>query len=257
MNETRFKELLNLHLDHRLSAEEAAELERAMQEQPALKRRLRAYEIMNMGCAELFRRSEADAPAPDALVRALRQAEERMGAKRERRAMVQGWLTWGTAAGAAAVVALMVARVTQPAAGPQSPMASTDAVRSAQYEQVALASTVSQPTREPASLASGHRRGALPEHLTLVALGITPQSSQANTSSADWPSSLESDSSARALASVEAPTGWMAAARTSSPAAWNAPRAVSAAMFSNRPLSGGSSGSSGFQVQTAGYTFER
>jgi anti-sigma factor RsiW len=38
MNDARFKELLNLHLDHRLSADEAHELEQALKADPVRRR---------------------------------------------------------------------------------------------------------------------------------------------------------------------------------------------------------------------------
>lgn len=111
IDDKKFKELLNLHLDHRLSAEEAALLERALAADPARRRTFQSYAAMQRGCAELFRRSALDAPAPDTLVRALRQAESRMGC---RAAPVVGWRTWSVPVGLAAAVALVVARISQP-----------------------------------------------------------------------------------------------------------------------------------------------
>src|SRR5690606_36887565 len=102
------------HLDHRLSAEEARELEQALQSNPERRRIFRGYALMQRGCAELFRRSASDAPGPDALVRALREAEARMTERSQRRTTIWGWSTWGATAGFAALVTLLVARVSQP-----------------------------------------------------------------------------------------------------------------------------------------------
>ncbi|MCU0791909.1 MAG: zf-HC2 domain-containing protein [Opitutaceae bacterium] len=255
MNETRFKELLNLYLDHRLSPEEARELERALAEQPSLRRRLRSYEIMHRGCAELFRRSEQDAPAPDVLVEALRRAEQRMVLKSERRATLQGWLTWGTAAGAAAVVALLVAKVSQPGVSTPTVAATGGAMQLASSSSAANRTAISadsQPleVRRLRADAMAVRNG-LPEHLTLAALGIAPESQVATTSLANW--SAEAESQTRASAAQTETASWMQDARRQ----YMPTSAAATGSFSTRPLSGWGQSGSGFQVQTAGYTFER
>jgi hypothetical protein len=255
MNETRFKELLNLYLDHRLSPEEARELERALAEQPSLRRRLRSYEIMHRGCAELFRRSEQDAPAPDVLVEALRRAEQRIVLKNERRATLQGWLTWGTAAGAAAVMALMVAKISQPGAptvatAPTGASLQVASVPAATSRSVGAAEAQARDTLRLRADALALRNG-LPEHLTLAALGIAPESQVARTSLANWTAEVEAQTRVNS-AQVET-AGWMQAARRPEmPTSANA-----TSSFSARPLSGWGQSSSGFQVQTAGFTFER
>ncbi len=252
MNDARFKELLNLHLDHRLSADEAHELEQALKADPARRREFRHYAVLERGCAELFRRSASDAPAPDSLIRALRAAEARMAARDERRLVVWGWGTWGATAGMAALVALVVARVSQPvyvavappdAAAPSAPASTPPAAFA-----VAPAAASS-----PAYVA---KRSALPAHLTLAALGIEPEQGEPVSSLSRWQAAEESQ-----LARLESPAAvqahmaaWMNAS-AGSVSEWNG-SAVSTAQFSGRPINAWS-GQSAFQVQNAGYTFER
>lgn len=241
IDDKKFKELLNLHLDHRLSAEEAALLERALAADPARRRTFQSYAAMQRGCAELFRRSALDAPAPDALVRALRQAESRMG---RRAAPVVGWRTWGVPVGLAAVVALVVARVSQPAL-----VVKTDALPE---PTVRLARPAAAPAPVLVAEAAPVRvQVRVPEHLTLAALGIAPERG-ASASLSRWSDSAEvvREESGPTLAST-----WEPDVSASTLAEWN--RAASAPReFSGRPINAWA-GQSGYQVQGASYTFER
>lgn len=237
IDDAKFKELLNLHLDHRLSAEEAALLERALAADPTRRRTFQSYAAMQRGCAELFRRSAADAPAPDALVRALRQAESRMG---RRAAPAVGWRTWGVPVGLAAAVALVVARISQPALVVKSDSAPEPTVRLAR--QVADPAPVLVAEAAPVLV-----QVRVPEHLTLAALGIAPER-DASASLARW-SDVAEDTGPTVAAT------WESEVSASTLADWNraatAPRA-----FSGRPINAWA-GQSGYQVQGASYTFER
>lgn len=245
MNNDRFKELLNLHLDHRLSAEDARELEHMLRASPELRRTFRNYALMQRGCAELFRRSASDAPAPDSLVRALRDAEARMQARSQRRAAIWGWSTWGATAGMAALVALVVARVSQP----------TMIADEGQSSQVARAD---QPARPVALAATGPvmdapilvRQASLPQHLTLAALGIAPERG-------DSPALSRWQATEEQLARIESSQSYPAWAQAgqSGSSEW-AGGAASGSQFSGRPINVWAA-QAGAQVQTASFTFER
>jgi len=230
MNDARFKELLNLHLDHRLSAEEARELERALQADPVRRREFRHYAVLERGCAELFRRSASDAPAPDSLMRALRAAEARMVARDERRLVVWGWGTWGATAGMAALVALVVARVSQPVY-----------VSVAANEEPAPAVPASTP---PVALAAASaravsptyvsKRSALPAHLTLAALGITPEQRETASPMSGWQAAEEQQLARLESVSAAHLASWMTA--SSEPAQEWTGSAASTAQFTGRPI---------------------
>ncbi len=244
IDDAKFKELLNLHLDHRLSAEEAALLERALAADPARRRTFQSYAAMQRGCAELFRRSAQDAPAPDALVRSLRQAEDRMVRRAGRAAPVVGWRTWGVPVGLAAAVALVVARVSQPAL-----VVNTDAVPEPTVRLARQAAAPAPLLVAEAAPARAHVR--VPEHLTLAALGIAPERG-ASGSLSRWSEGPEvvREESGPILAST-----WEPDVSASTLAEWN--RAASAPReFSGRPINAWA-GQSGYQVQGASYTFER
>lgn len=240
MTNDRFKELLNLHLDHRLTVAEASELELALRD-PERRRVFRSYAAMQRGCAELFRRSAEDSPAPDALLVALRQAEGRMRNSPDRRQSGWAWQTWGAGAGVAALLAVVVVRVNQPvmvAVEPASPSPKPVVVAVAPAPAIAPA---------PALV-----RVRMPDHLTLAALGIAPDS-HPHPSLSRWAES-EPASAAYNLASTSE-TVWVPEVSAAELESWNRPRA-SATSFSGRPINAWAS-QSGIQVQNASYTFER
>jgi hypothetical protein len=240
IDNAKFKELLSLHLDHRLSAEEAALLERVLAADPARRRTFQSYAAMQRGCAELFRRSAADAPAPDALVRALRQAESRMG---RRPAPFVGWRTWGVPVGLAAAVALIVARVSQPALVVNTDSAPEPTARLARETAAPVPVLVAEAVPQRAQV-------RVPEHLTLAALGIATERG-ATGSLSRWSDAVEvvSEESAPDLIST-----WEAEVSASTLTEWG--RAAAPREFSGRPINAWA-GQSGYQVQGASYTFER
>lgn len=241
MKDARFKELINLHLDHRLTAAEARELEQALQSDPERRRVFRGYALMQRGCAELFRRSTLDAPAPDSLVRALREAEARMSERSQRRTAIWGWGTWGATAGVAAIVTLMVARVSQPgiiAGQPEHGGESTPAV-------------LASDGRSSPSTLGPRSRGGLPPHLTLAALGISPET-DASQSVARWHLSEDSARGEPHLASVPA---W---ANLNGGTEWQ-PTGLVQAQFTGRPINAWATTNvqGGAQFQSASFSFER
>lgn len=241
IDEKKFRELLNLHLDHRLSSEEAALLERALAEDPARRRTFQAYAAMQRGCAELFRRSASDAPAPDSLIRALRQAESRMV---RRTAPVIDWRTWGVPVGLAAAVALVVARLSLPTPAGQNTVAPELVAASAQ--QVAAPSTVGV-----AEVAPSRFLAPSPGHLAMVAHGISSDRGASDVFSR-WSDAGEAgrEESGPAFTATWEPEG-----RFPSSNDW--PRvAPSPRVFSSRPIDAWS-GQSGYQVQSATFSFER
>lgn len=248
MKDARFKELLNLHLDHRLSPAEAEELEAAIRTDPVRRKALRDYEAMQSACAALFARAESRAPSSEALRRALRQAEDRMDHPRAIRD-AWGWPTWGISGGLAACVALVVARLSQPAIGTaaqvpdQAP--TDDSAR-------ALASLGVQVAPAPASAPV---RTAMPRHITFAALGLSPSSANADSASR-W--ILQLDEPAM-YATVEQAT---IAGETLQ--AWNKSDSMASAdnsrigQFSARPINAWTqSASAGAHVEAAAYRFER
>ncbi len=241
MKDARFKELINLHLDHRLSAAEARELEQALQSDPERRRVFRGYALMQRGCAELFRRSALDAPAPDSLVRALREAETRMTERSQRRTAIWGWSTWGATAGVAAIVTLMVARVSQPGIVAGQPERGGDSAPSL---------LASDARTTPSTLGPGVR-GGLPPHLTLAALGISPETDSSQ-SVARWHPSEDPARGDQHLASVPA---W---ANVNGGTEWQ-PAGFVQAQFAGRPINAWSSTNAqgGAQFQSASFSFER
>lgn len=252
MKDARFKELLNLHLDHRLSPAEAEELEAELRANPARRKALRDYEAMQSACAALFDRAQSRAPSSAALRRALRQAEDRIDHPRSVRD-AWGWPTWGLTGGLAACVALVVARLSQPALStaqaPSGPAQET-------LGRPVLAATAA--TGAALALAAApSRSSAMPRHLTFAALGLSPESSNA-------------DATSRWILHVEEPgmyaTVEQATAAGEALQAWHTPASpassvnVPAGHFSGRPINawGQTNGAAAaFQLETASYRFER
>ena len=245
MKDARFKELLNLHLDHRLSSAEAEELEAALRDDPVRRKALRDYEAMQSACAALFNRCESRAPSSVALRRALRQAESRIEHPRSLRD-AWGWPTWGLTGGLAACVALVVARLSQPAL---------------MTAKVSEQEPVSEPGPEVAAMSlapSGASvvRTAMPSQITFAALGISSQGANADAASR-W--ILQADEPA-VYATLEE-----ASAAGETMQAWAAPVQQPAAApthFTSRPINAWSraaapASTASAQLETAAYRFER
>ncbi len=247
MKDARFKELLNLHLDHRLSPAEAAELEAALRDEPARRKALRDYEAMQSACSALFARCESKAPSSVALRRALRQAESRIEHPRSLRD-AWGWPTWGLTGGLAACVALVVARLSQPALMTAKAPETPNDPAAASGPEVVLAAMSPGSSSAEASVA----RTGMPGQITFAALGLNSQGANADAASR-W--ILQADEPA-VYATVEE-----ASAAGETMQAWQAPtpQTSAPAHFNSRPINawGRSSPQSSPQLESVAYRFER
>jgi hypothetical protein len=244
MKDTRFKELLNLHLDQRLSAEEAEELEAELRANPARLKALRDYEAMQSACAALFARSASCAPSSAALRRALMRAESRIEHPRSIRDG-WGWPVWGLTGGLAACVALVVARLSHPGVGiaKESPEASAPV----QAGMVTVA-TAAAPTPSPAAPAA--TRPTLPSQLTFAALGLSAHGRNADAASR-WILREEEPAVYATIEQANAASEAMQAWASTVPQA--APR-----HFGGRPINAlGQSAVGAYQVESVAYRFER
>ncbi len=124
MNDARFKELLNLYLDHELTPEQTSELEAEILQNPVRRRVYRDYCRLQRGCGQLFDQTLQSAPASFALAQALRDAERKVegGGSGERGV----WWGYGGAAAVAACVALVVFRGDGPGLGTPTMQAEAD-----------------------------------------------------------------------------------------------------------------------------------
>ena len=244
MKDARFKELLNLHLDHRLTPAEAEELESALREDPARRRALSDYEAMQSACAALFARSESRAPSSMALRRALRQAEDRMahpGSLRD----AWGWPTWGLTGGLAACVALVVARLSQPA------LTTAKAPENA-VPQIPAGADVSAVALGSPQMESSVVRAGMPSQITFAALGISSPGANA-------------DAASRWILQTEEPAVYAtieeANAAGEAMQAWNAPASqdIAPTHFHSKPINAWGRGVSpnSAQVESVAYRFER
>lgn len=250
MKDARFKELLNLHLDHRLSPAEAEEMEAALRADPARRKALRDYEAMQSACAALFARTEARAPSSSALRRALRQAEDRIDHPRSVRD-AWGWPTWGLTGGLAACVALVVARLSQPALS--TAKAPGQALPEPEGPVVLAATSVPRAALTPAPA-----RAAMPSQLTFAALGLNPHGTNADAASR-W--ILQVDEPAmyatveQATAAGEALQAWSGAASSAGQQS-----AHTSGHFAGRPINAWGQTqlvSGAYQTESASYRFER
>lgn len=242
MNDRRFKELVNLHLDHRLSGEEAKELEQALHADPARRRTLASYAVMQRGCDVLYRRSAAGAPAPQAILRAIRDAERKAGTPARPVARAWAWGTWSTAAGLAAMAAVMIVRVERPAGFAEAEPAAASTT-------ILMASATEAPPLVGTSITAGDmapapRAPALPAHLTLAAFGIAPENREVGAVS-NWSYPLNDITQAE----MDRAASWARAATRSE---WTA-GANETARFS----SGWTSRESATRANTVSFTFER
>lgn len=104
MNDRRFKELLNLFLDHELSEEDARELEAEVRRDPVRRQVYESYCRMQKGCTLLFQGERLRTPERPVLARAIAEARRKV----EQPEPVAFWgRGWSYAAAAVAMVALV------------------------------------------------------------------------------------------------------------------------------------------------------
>jgi hypothetical protein len=107
MSDERFIELLNLYVDHQLSPEEAAELEKEIRVKPERRRTYQQYCRMQKACRSLFEQERSHAPASRALVKALADADRKIVAFPEQGRSRSRMVYLSGLAAAAACVALV------------------------------------------------------------------------------------------------------------------------------------------------------
>lgn len=149
MKDARFNELLNLYLDHRLSAADAAELEAEVMRNPDRRRIYNGYCRMQRACHVLFESERENAPQSCALSRALAEVNRKLaGEVVETRSFA--WLGWSGAVAAACVVVVSIGVATRetPGVEPAAVAAVTNSPGVASEPPAAV------PTRPVATLAS-------------------------------------------------------------------------------------------------------
>lgn len=102
MNDSKFIELLNLYVDHQISAEDAASLEAEIQHSPERRRIYRQYCQMQKACVLLAENFRAEAPERE-------QVRARAATRRRQIAQV-GYVLGGLAAAACVAMVLVVNR---------------------------------------------------------------------------------------------------------------------------------------------------
>jgi hypothetical protein len=119
VKENRFIELLNLYVDHQISAEEAAELEAEILRSPERRKTYRDYCRMQRACGMLFDRERQEAPASFALEKSLQETERKIVGRPGRR--TSGWGTYTAAfAGVTAMAACLAIVLLRPGSAPVS-----------------------------------------------------------------------------------------------------------------------------------------
>lgn len=264
MNDQRFKELLNLYLDHRLEGADAIEFEQALRVDASRRRMLRDYALIQGGCNELFARAAAQAPSSAALCRSMRAVETRLSRANDGEAEKWGWRVWTTGFGvaglglAACASILIVVR----SGGPSGPAQSVAAVNrqaapavlsvapAPKPDSAALAVATATVATTPAEVLSERQKA---RNLTLAALGLTMDEPVANRGGQRWADARETYE----LANLSpAARNWIRATAASE-GGWTQNQTSSLSMQSNGGYSWSASSSGGYQVEAAAYRFER
>ena len=199
MKESRFIELLNLYVDHQLSAAEAPELEAEIARNATRRTTYQQYCRMQKACTLLFEQERSHAPASIKLAASLRDANRKIIAFPESRSRgPRGYFPVGLLA-AAACVAFVFVRFNAPenSGAPQQPrgipVALQQSVEPAQA--VAIPVEVAPPvptTNTPASFYSVFvTRRAAQESLDTANARFTSNNSVTPTVSYAWMQQVE------------------------------------------------------------------
>ncbi|MCS6242875.1 MAG: hypothetical protein H2172_03310 [Opitutus sp.] len=125
MNDRRFTELLNLYLDHQITAAEAAELEAAVHSSPARRRTYEEYCALQRACSQLGSNARACAPIAPRFARSVQDVERKITAPRRAHRwyplQLGGLATLAMAAGFALVIILNQAPQSDPASVARNP----------------------------------------------------------------------------------------------------------------------------------------
>jgi hypothetical protein len=173
MSDQRFKELLNLYLDDRLSDAEAVELEQSLRANAGRRKALRDYSLIQGGCSELFSRAATGAPSSAALCRSLRTVEARISRVGGQGSVAWNWRGWSAGWGmaGASLAACAVIFVLVRSGGPDGPPQTSVAATPASPIVARLSDTVPMAVAVAGSEGVSERQKA--RNLTLAALGLT------------------------------------------------------------------------------------
>ncbi len=138
MKDSEFIELLNLYLDHEISATDAAKLEAEVAGNPARRRLYQDYCRMQKACKLLGEDFQTASPAEDGKVVAFSSARETSRS---------GWYVAGGLMAAAACVAFIFVSGPQSSSGPAPALAREVGIPMVQGDR-AIGRTVSVPARE-------------------------------------------------------------------------------------------------------------
>jgi hypothetical protein len=128
MKESRFIELLNLYVDHQLSAAEAAQLEAEITRDPERRQTYQQYCRIQKACTLLFEHERTSAPASDTLTTSLAEADRKVVEFPRRRAStLRPIYTFGSALAAAACVAFVLTNLNHHDASKNSGDVTTEA----------------------------------------------------------------------------------------------------------------------------------
>jgi hypothetical protein len=263
MNDRRFKELLNLYLDHRLDGADIAEFEAALRADASRRKMLRDYALLNGGCNELFARAAAQAPSSATLCRSLRAVESRISRVESGDSAGWVWQRWSVGFGvagiglAACATVLVFVREGGPVA-PTQEIASVQSVPAPKLDPVAepvvtplAASVATNATPKPAVEVLSERQKA--RNLTLAALGLTTDQTSQERSEQRWADAHEAYELANLSPSARS---WIRASAASE-SGWTHPPQSSFSMQTSAGYSWSTSSTGGYQVQAAAYRFER
>ena len=112
MRDSRFIELLNLYIDHQLTAAEAAELEKEISNNLERRTTYNQYCRMQKACSELFEHERSLAPSSRVLCASLSAVERKVDRSAERRFAfgIQSFAAVGLAAAACVAFVVIVSR---------------------------------------------------------------------------------------------------------------------------------------------------
>lgn len=264
MNDRRFKELLNLYLDHRLDGADIAEFETALRADASRRKMLRDYSLLQGGCNELFARAVAQAPSSKTLCRSLQEVENRISRAESGAPTGWAWQKWSvgfSAAGlglAACATVLVVVRSGGPVAPPQE-VASVQAAPEPKLTPIAEPSVASVTAAAPPLATTNQTVEVLSErqkarNLTLAALGLTTDETNLERSGQRWADAREAYELANLSPSARS---WIRASAASESGWTQQNQQSSLSMQTSAGYSWNTSSTGGYQVQAAAYRFDR
>ncbi len=153
MKESRFIELLNLYVDHQLSADEVPELEAEIANNSARRNTYQQYCRIQKACTVLFEQERTQAPTSATLAASLRDADRKIVAFPDQRFRRRSYYPVGLLT-AAACVAFVVVRFSLPQEGTARPSGGLSIVSQESSETV---QSVVLPLETPAATIPNER----------------------------------------------------------------------------------------------------